>query len=108
MSTSAICEQEESECDSDDACSGNLKCCEGERCGTSKCIEPVRDIVPTRRIGTYLPFSSVGYSPSKGWHGVKFELFLCVEWLNRNLSDFAKRVFPNSNAFRYYSILLLF
>ena len=72
MSASAICEQEESECDYDDACSGNLKCCEGERCGISKCIEPITNVVPTRRIGAYLAPSSIGYSPSKRWYGVKF------------------------------------
>ncbi|XP_065072398.1 agrin-like isoform X2 [Rhopilema esculentum] len=49
MSRSALCDQELAECDIDYVCDGDLKCCEDERCGVSKCTKPVRDVQPTWR-----------------------------------------------------------
>ena len=45
MSWSALCEQEKAECDTDYVCDGDLKCCEDERCGVSKCTKPIIDVV---------------------------------------------------------------
>ena len=50
----SLCDQEESQCETDYDCIGHLKCCEGERCGVSKCIKPLTEVInPVRQLGWY-------------------------------------------------------
>ena len=52
MSVSSLCEHEEAQCDTDFICDGDLKCCEDERCGVSKCTKPVIEVEkPVRSLG---------------------------------------------------------